>query len=446
MANLEDLAAQLFGGATQQLIAAENPYYTGRDTADQIGSLALQTAARNPNAKVGETALWAGLSGLASGLFGGAGDNYQNTLTDRYNNAALGLSDGKNLPPALFGSANRQKQLFGTLQALEQRKIDQALELDRAKTSNSLKADLLKLAAQNPRLASHIDALIQQKAPGDASAPAPEPETIAKAPEKRTLFDNDIPSVQDKIDARTQQLLELDPKLTPNAALETARFELKGELAADSAAMKQLDEISAKVRQTDELIDRAESYVNQAGDTGGIGGYGGGLQQTAKAIGGLFSSDLANERQAGQKLGTLGAEFIAAARIPGSGTVSDFESKLYERAGVSAGNEPEVNREIIRSMKNIAQKNKEYLDYMNVYREEKGTLRGANEYWQKKYLDKVKDIPLEARPNWQDVLFKSKDEKEVKQIAKREPRPSPANYKTKADFAAALRAWSANGN
>lgn len=121
MANLEDLAAQLFGGATQQLIAAENPYYTGRDTADQIASLALQTAARNPNAKVGETALWAGLSGLASGLFGGAGDNYQNTLTDRYNQYVLGGSDGSDLSRGLFGSADRQKKLFQAAQQIEQR-------------------------------------------------------------------------------------------------------------------------------------------------------------------------------------------------------------------------------------------------------------------------------------------------------------------------------------
>ena len=124
MASLEQLVASLFGDQSQQLIAAENPYYRGRDTADAIGDLGLKMVGADPTRYgLGEIALVSGLSGLASGLFGQKGDQYQQVLTDRFQNVASGVDSGGELSPNLFGAANQQRRLFNTQSKIDQRDL-----------------------------------------------------------------------------------------------------------------------------------------------------------------------------------------------------------------------------------------------------------------------------------------------------------------------------------
>ena len=397
MATLEELAAALLGQQTQANIAAENPYYRGRDVFDTVGNSAIKIAASDPTRYgAGETAAAAGVSGLLSGLFGSAGDSYQNTLTGRYTDVIAGKNPtGEGLPAGLFGQADRQKTLFG----LQQQMQDQ-------QENKKFSQDLIKIGLQNPQAMPQVQQILSG---GKAPVASPEPAAPA-APAEPSLFQSNAKDLTQQVNERSAELLRNTPGLTPNAALEQARFELRGATNADSAEMKQLSKESDQIRLADELVQQAESAIARAGDTGGVPGVPGSLP-VQRALKWAFKPD---EAKAFDEMGSLGASFVAAARIPGTGAMSDQEMQLFQKAGVSISNEPEVNQAIVNKMKAVNELNKQYLDFKNQYLVEKGTLRGANEEWHSRYIEKVKDLPAEARPGWRDVFSGKAVEKEAK--------------------------------
>ena len=114
MGVLEDLAASLVTNEAQKAIAGDNTYYNLKAVPDQIGGLMQNLATQAPGRfSTGELTTGSLVTGLLSGLLGGAGDNYQTTLTDRYSNIvknAIGgtpsVDDG-GLSSGLFKQANQ---------------------------------------------------------------------------------------------------------------------------------------------------------------------------------------------------------------------------------------------------------------------------------------------------------------------------------------------------
>lgn len=128
MANLESFVAQVLGQQMQQSIAQENPYYQGAAIPMAVTEQATK-AYMSPEYDVstGELAATAAIGGLLSGALSGMGDDYQQTLTNRYqqvfNQAAqagytgqpVELSD-PGLRGGLFSDAVERGQLFGKAQ------------------------------------------------------------------------------------------------------------------------------------------------------------------------------------------------------------------------------------------------------------------------------------------------------------------------------------------
>jgi hypothetical protein len=157
----EDLASILYGGETQKLISAENPYFQ----AAQIPTAFMQAAQSAPVANSSE--LWqrslaASLGGLLSGGLQGFGNNYQTTLTDRFLDVANQVKLGQTpvnpgLSENLFSGAMRQGNLanvFKTLQAQQAAQdVLKAGAIDEMKSGSRVQESLLKIAltADNPK-------------------------------------------------------------------------------------------------------------------------------------------------------------------------------------------------------------------------------------------------------------------------------------------------------
>ena len=189
MAGLEELAAYLLGDATQKTIAAENPYYNLKQAPDAVTSALISNVSKNPTGTSTKEALAWGLgSGLLSGLLGGQGDQYQQTLTDRYANTVMGkagTAEDAQLPPGLFGSANRAKELWKLQSGLEDAKVKRE---SNAKMISELVSDPAKLATLRevaPEIAAQIGLgeapIAQATATPEAATPQQKPGIIQSA-------------------------------------------------------------------------------------------------------------------------------------------------------------------------------------------------------------------------------------------------------------------------
>ena len=126
MASLEELAA-LLSGANPQSLAAENPYLQFQGPFDQLSSLAMQGAQQPERFSTRDVLLSALAGGFGSGVLGGLGKDYSNTLNDRYSQAVLDFGIGKSpteastqLPTGLFTEAGNKGKLFQTINALKE--------------------------------------------------------------------------------------------------------------------------------------------------------------------------------------------------------------------------------------------------------------------------------------------------------------------------------------
>lgn len=105
MGYIEDLVAQLYGAEAQKTIAAENPYTPFQAVPDSISQIVTGLAAKGGgNYGLGELAGTSAVSGLLSGILGGAADSYNTRTLSKYqdaitkatlgqSNTDLGLSD-----------------------------------------------------------------------------------------------------------------------------------------------------------------------------------------------------------------------------------------------------------------------------------------------------------------------------------------------------------------
>lgn len=223
-------------------------------------------------------------------------------------------------------------------------------------------------------------------------------------------FNNSVQSIDDKIEAYAQSLI--NEGVTPNTAYERASQRFKSLLGQEDRGTKKIEDLTKSTQSVDALINSANSYIEGAGDTGGKGGVGAGIQNLAASI---FQPDKA---VATRNLDSLGAQFMGMNRVAGTGAVSDFEAKMYLRAGVSSANEPETNREVLRRLGYLNELDKQYADFLDTYKGEKGTLEGADSIW-RKYVQSnpalIKDkqgnfVENANRPDWKTWISGAKQD------------------------------------
>lgn len=175
MGALEDLALALLGGEAQKTIAAENPYYQFQAVPQAFQAGAMQFKPTNSR-DMWQQSLAGSAGGLLSGILQGAGNSYQNTLTDRYTNALaqslLGQEpSAEGLSPGLFGAAKRGGTLFRGVNAAQMQGLRNV-----SKADLEHQEQLIDIAARK-RLAE-IVAEDQAWKMGQESAQAPGPKAL----------------------------------------------------------------------------------------------------------------------------------------------------------------------------------------------------------------------------------------------------------------------------
>ena len=445
MGVLEDLAASLVTNEAQKAIAGDNTYYNLKAVPDQLGGLVQNLATQAPGRfSTGDLTAGSLVTGLLSGLLGGAGDNYQTTLTDRYSNIvknAIGgtpsVDDG-GLSSGLFKQANQSGQLFRAQRTLKQLDAQEALTnelakanlLEGVKSKNDLKKELAKQAIENPRRFAKALPTLQTLLGGDSVGIGGKPEdsNIVEAPTKAlpkievgstpiasningnidfsggesvapqeliklfnaknsasaedvtpsALNQYGFESLENRRKAKINEYLDLG--LGDKEASDSAKSDLNAELEADKKSYGKVQE--ARTKATD-LLSMADT-VDQVLSSGLETGTGAGLIQGASQIGDFFGVPGANERATqGNLLNSVKAKIIGMARVPGSGSTSDFEAKAYLQAGPSLDKTTEANLEIARRMRQVAERGRDYADFVDLIQGEGGTIKQADQLWSK---------------------------------------------------------------
>lgn len=133
------------------------------------------------------------------------------------------------------------------------------------------------------------------------------------------------------------------------------------EIEADNEAARKEAALAADVQRFVAL--------NEKNDTGGVTDKFG----PTRAVQGL-GADYA-------EMESISARLIPAMRVPGSGSTSDFDAKMFERATVGVDKPKETNANIAQAIIARANRSQEYADFRRTYLEQNGTLQGADRYW-----------------------------------------------------------------
>ena len=232
MGAIEDLAAALVGQQAQGAIKAENPYYGFGDIGDQLGGV-ITKAAGSGRYSTKDILIPALLSGLTSGIFKGAGDQYQSTLTDRYQKAALGLSNGQDvtaessqLPPSLFRNVDSGVKVFKLQQGLAdaqaekdaQRAVDKQVLLNT--NPQIFKAKILEQAVSSGALDPEEAVAALGKAPTDVLQTKTDPTGAYPAGTRRAAAHDK--AIEDSTDSLRKEFNALPEVKTYSQVAKTA--------------------------------------------------------------------------------------------------------------------------------------------------------------------------------------------------------------------------------
>jgi hypothetical protein len=162
---------------------------------------------------------------------------------------------------------------------------------------------------------------------------------------------------------------ELSPK---------AREDVVKRAASDfNADRKATDKELIKARETLSTAKRFEKLLDSR-DTGGM--YG------APLIGGLISSVRSAADPVIAEMNAITAKLVPAMREPGSGSSSDSDIRMFERATLGLDKPTAANKAIAAGMKTAAQNMIDYGLFKQLWYQKNGVLLGAAEAWQQ-YLD-----------------------------------------------------------
>jgi len=126
------------------------------------------------------------------------------------------------------------------------------------------------------------------------------------------------------------------------------------------------------------------------------------------------NTEEAEQRASQALLESTGPDIIKASREAGVGAMSDAEMNSYLRAGPSERKTKEQNEVLIEKAKTIANIQEDYADYLDWYRNQKGTMQGAETLWRSYkernplFIEKGKELVFNAgRQPWGDFVVQS---------------------------------------
>jgi hypothetical protein len=120
-----------------------------------------------------------------------------------------------------------------------------------------------------------------------------------------------------------------------------------------------------------------------------------------------------------QEMEAIRNQIAPSMRPTGSGSVSDFEQKMFQRATISPQSSLEANQNIGGAIMAKAKRDKERLNFLQTYADTYGTLRGADTAWSK-YIDENPIFDPQAaqqgqvrvnsaRPTWQEYFTRNRN-------------------------------------
>jgi hypothetical protein len=373
MGALEELAAALAGAESQNLIASENPYYRLRKVPDEIGDIALSTFAKNPGRFKTKDALAVGVgTGLLSGLLGGIGDDYQSTLTDRYQHVLGDSMLGKT--PSLEGlssnlarSAKDQGSIFAIKRALsaadEEAELGRQIKLDQAKNRADIEKDLIKTATTSPRLQDRKEALgllrsLYESGATPVASPAEESDAI-QAPQEEgvesifaastaassaTPTQTAKPSSASRLEQLVQEYGDYD------LANDVLRDELVENRKTKSASEKDLLALQTETQNSKQILNDLRMALDGAGDTGGLGPQDWLREQLLTIRDQAGDTEASAELGARKELDNLGVSFAGQIRKLFPGPVSEKEFEKYLTVSPNTKNTKAANEALYRKM------------------------------------------------------------------------------------------------
>ena len=417
---------QILASADKQA-QASNPYSGFESVGDSLGNLVTQ-AAGTGNYGYGE-AIAAGLaSGLIGGTAKGLGSNYraeqnalaQQSIRDIFKGGDIFQPEGmhRDVWGAIQGPANLFKQ---------SRDWDVA---DRGATADlQLRNQLTTQAAQRPRDPMNQAILEKMGIPVQgASRPLVEPRPEASD----GLFPGGAESMNSKFKKVVDEYQQAGA--TPNAAIEAAQTMTAAERKAMMGSVDAVAEARASANALDSIISTAEAGIEGAGVTGGFGWGGRNLLSSLYAT---VNSEEAQQRASQQLLDSVRPDLIKAVRSKGAGAMSDPEMREYLGAGPGSTNPKESNLLLVEKLKNVRDLTRSYADFLDVYREEKGTTQGAERLWQQYKAanpmfvrdDQSNSLVFNTnRPSWQE-FFGGGVAQPQPMVERRPPPPNPGETK-----------------
>lgn len=132
-----------------------------------------------------------------------------------------------------------------------------------------------------------------------------------------------------------------------------------------------LDEARTAARGSDEAALTAEQFVdiNRNQNTGGWRAIPG-----ATDLAGALDPEIS-------RMNSLTARMAPQQRVPGSGTTSDRDLSLYLQAVPSAAKPGNVNSDIARQARADAERRSRYVQFLDRYVSQNGSLLGAEQAW-----------------------------------------------------------------
>lgn len=394
--------------AANQGIAKEDPYLPLSSFADNFGS----TIVKNAPALGTKDSLIAGLiTGLTGGIFSGLGDEWQADKNKLASTTLLNdlrgqdtINDG--LPPSVFSGIQNAGGLFRLQEkAAQQEELQQAAQ--KLVFSDPQKAQMLKRSGIDPYQLAGITPVQPSGTFGNEQG-----SPLGMDSQPQSLF----PDVAGTESLNNKYNRYVQEAIAQGATYSAARQQAKDLTEADRKALNGSVDKAAEARKyADELQALADTAKAGAAGAGATGGLFGGLRNTASWLVAPFSEDQSRKQTATALLDSIAPQIVKMNRSPGA--VSDYETKLYLGAGPSHYQLPETNQLLSDKIANVADLNRQYADFLDAYKAEKGTVFGADKLWQEykhsypTFISNQETGNIEInkdRPSWQEWLMQSK--------------------------------------
>lgn len=376
-----------------------DPFRPMADFTKQLGQAVVQAS---PSGSTEENIL----AGILTGLAGGASENlsqgYLSKQSDLSNTLLLdGLKSGvlperpEGMSRSVFDNLGRANSVFKVNNQLENQESDRAVKnkLLEKLVDTQIDADPRKRRAGEDFMRRM--GMIQ----GDAAPSAP---LATNKPQTSDLFPGGPESVKTKFSRTFDDFLAQGA--TPNAALDAANSLTAAERKANTGSVDTVAEARKKAQALLDLASTAEAGVEGAGNTGGFGWP---VKDFASKLYATISPEETQQRAAQTLLDSVKPDIIKATRTAGVGAMSDVEMRAYLSAGPNSANTPTENALLIDKLRNAGKWEQEYADFLDTYREEKGTTQGADKLWQQYKAAHplfVDGKPNMERPSWMEFF------------------------------------------